>query len=984
MNLTIKWIITSFSLICQATLISQAESVKFFSVDNDQGIQKITCIKQDSYGFLWIGTRNGLYRFDGYRFESYDNRMSRPGFYHTHYITEIIELSGILYIGTLNNGLYAFHYRENHFEKIKLPRQHNIESVTGMVADKNSNILWLATSYGFWGYQLNKKEFVTASNNPLTGTYISCIAIDKNNRLFLGTLNQGLWTYNIGLNQIKPVSAINERTSNKGIRSIYPDMQNKLWIGTIESGLYRLSIENENFSQIDYFPAQKYQFSNYLILSMLQDSKGYLWMGTENGGLYRLNPLNFDYQIYRFKKNDPYSIPSNSIWALFEDYQNILWIGTFNKGLVKIDPNANKFDLYPNEQMYNELNGSTVTSFYLRKNTLLFGTDGDGLRSIDLHTLQKGKPTIKTVLPIPRNVLNISPVSNQLWIGTWDMGLTITRQQNFSHVIQTIYPLDHVFAVTEDREGNIWVGTWGNGIYLHHRKLQKVLRFTMDTATDYTIGSNNIFTIVQDSYNRVWIGTLDGLSKVEKKADGSYQVTNYRHRENDSTAISSNLVLCIYEDANRNIWLGTNSGINKYLSTKNYFVQYNQLNTFEVNAIIEDKHQRLWLGTNKGLVRFIPESGQWKLFNKKDGMLLNGFSNNAVVNLADTLLIFGGVGGLLAFHPLLVKENTFPPKIVATRIKIHSQKMLWADTSKTMFQNLTGWNRIDLKPYQNTFTIEFTALNFTYPEQNQYAVKIKEIDQDWHYIGNQNFITYTGLKPGTYHFMLKGSNNDGVWSTTDYQLLLVIHPYFWQTWWFRLLVIMIIAGYLAYLIYRRIRNVEEKLELKTNILKMERWKQEQNQLLSTKAQLDQALEEKNKELSQISMQVVKMNEKLLTIHDQITDLLQKSPNRDFQRMLLQLQESIEEDLNQKENWKLFETGINLNYDNFIQRFWEKYPSLTHKDIKFCAYIRMNLSNKEIANLLNITLRSVESIRYRIRRKIGLPGDQNLNEFIMKF
>jgi len=983
MNLNMRGIIASITIFTAIMSLS-AEPTKFISVDNDQGIQKITCIKQDSYGFLWLGTRNGLFRYDGYRFESYDDKMIQPGFYHTHYITEITELSGTLYVGTLNNGLYAYHYHENVFEKIHLPGHPDIESVTGMVADKNSNILWLATSFGFWGYHCNKKNFVSIHNNPLANTYISCIAIDKNNRLFLGTLNKGLWTYNSSLNIVKPITTINEKLTNNGIRSLYIDMQNRLWIGTTEPALYRVAVENEDFFPIEYFTNRKYKFSNYLILSMLQDSKGYLWIGTENGGLYRLNPLNLDYQVYTSNKNDPYSIPGNSIWALYEDYQHILWIGTFNKGLVKIDPNANKFDLYPNEKLYNQLNGTTVTSFYLKGNTLFFGTDGEGIKSIDLKMLQKDRLAINTVLSVPKNVLNISDINKQVWIGTWDMGIAITPHQNFSKLTETIYPLDHVFSVIEDHEGNIWVGTWGNGIYLHHKKLKKVLRFTMDSSADYTITSNNIFTIIQDSYNRIWIGTLDGLTKVEKNIDGSYRITNFVHNENDSTTIASNLVLSIFEDANRNIWLGTNSGLNKYISTKNYFVQYRQFNAFEINAISEDKNLRLWLGTNKGLVRFVPESGQWRLFNKKDGMLLNGFSNNAVLNIADTLLIFGGVGGILAFHPLLLKENTFPPKIVATHIKIHSQKILWTDTAKTLFMNITGLKRIDLKPYQNTFTLEFTALNFTYPDQNQYAVKIKEIDQDWYYIGNQNFITYTGLKPGTYHFMVKGSNNDGVWSTTDYDLLLVVHPYFWQTWWFRIMVVVLIIGYLGYLIYRRIRNVEEKLELKTNIIKMERWKQEQNQLLNTKASLDQELEEKNKELSQISMQVVKMNEKLLTIHDQITDLLQKSPNRDFQRMLLQLQESIEEDLNQKENWKLFETGINLNYDNFIQRFWEKYPSLTHKDIKFCAYIRMNLSNKEIANLLNITLRSVESIRYRIRRKIGLPGDQNLNEFIMKF
>lgn len=530
----------------------------------------------------------------------------------------------------------------------------------------------------------------------------------------------------------------------------------------------------------------------------------------------------------------------------------------------------------------------------------------------------------------------------------------------------------------------MWVGTWGSGLHIIRDGWEKVYQYTPSLTDEHSISSGNIFCILHDSYLRTWVGTLNGLNLVSGSFDSSFTFQKFFHQSNDTNSLWSNTVLCLFEDSRRNLWIGTSFGLNKFVPKTGNFVRIvnEKIANKEIKAILEDPNGNLWISADNNLIRYNPRDNKAILYDKGDGIHTRGFSVGAAIKTADNSFLFGGKNGFVKFNPENLQINEFIPPVFITDIKIFNKPVV-PEKKGTIEVNAMFAREIVLKPKQNVFSIEFVALNYTHPEKNQYAYMLEGLEKNWNYVGNLRFATYTNLSPGEYTFLVKASNNDNVWNEMPVSLKIIVKPPFFRTWWFKL-IIALLAAYLVYTIYMvRVQKIRRKFEMQEKLLQSKRIESEKEIIKLQKDKLDNELEYANKELASITMNILQKNEKMISIRDQLHELL-PGAEKDLQRKIKLITKDIEADLENENKWERFESKFDIIHDNFLKRFTEQYPKVTHKDLKMCAFIRMNISNKEIANLLNITLRSVESSRYRIRKKMGLDSEVNLNDFIIRF
>jgi signal transduction histidine kinase len=293
------------------------------------------------------------------------------------------------------------------------------------------------------------------------------------------------------------------------------------------------------------------------------------------------------------------------------------------------------------------------------------------------------------------------------------------------------------------------------------------------------------------------------------------QFTHFKNDPNDSTSLSDNKVLTIHEDRNGILWLGTTVGLNKFDKKNKRFIRYHKkdgLPSNSIQGILEDSHGNLWLSTNNGVSKFNPIEETFQNFNESSGLQSNEFCVNSCYKIKNGEMIFGGVNGFNIFHPDSIKKNLSIPPVVFTNFQIFNQDVPIggkSDLSFTLKKSVTESDSIILSYKYDVILFEFAALNFSYPENNGYAYMMEGFDEDWNYVGNRNFVTYTNLPSGSYNFKVKASNNDGVWNEKGTSLHIIITPPIWAIWWFRILIIIFLIG-LIYLIFRiRLHSIQK-------------------------------------------------------------------------------------------------------------------------------------------------------------------------------
>jgi len=776
-------------------LISKAvfaqENLKFKAIPTEMGLSDATtyCILQDSRGFLWVGTRGGLNRFDGYHFTVFKNKPTDSLSIGDNFIRAIFEDSQQnIWIGTEEGGLNLYDRQKNNFKKIKgFDKTYAVRSIV----EDQQKCLWVATWNGLYKSDAQKKQFQKIKS-PFEHFPCNTIALDKE-KVWVGTHGEGLAVYTTKTKAWK-VYKNDPNNSNSlaqdFVETIYQDNEGLLWLGTREKGMDSFDPESENFTHFIHENNKENTLGGYGVYHISgRDNK--IWVAVENSGLNSYDKVTKKFTYYVHDKNDAYSLNSNATEYFYEDQQGRFWVGTFDKGLNVAD--AYEYKFFKNDI---PLENSTVnTIFKDSKKRLWLGTeDGIVLYENNKISYLKNKADDPTSLAA-KAVLSINEDKDgRIWVGTWQGGLNLfdEKTRQFKKFVPNAKQTDavlgiNIFSVYLDKQKNLWIGGFGG-----FSKMISEGKFKNYTFPPY----NRIRTIREDSKGNFWVGTMNGLLLFNPSTETSQF---YLKDEKDSTALNHNNITSIFEDSKKRLWIGTEGGLHRFLDGKfQRFSTENGLPNDLITGILEDDKGYLWISTNSGLSRFLPEQGTFRNFDETDNLQGKQFKVNSCFKADDGELFFGGTQGYSHFYPERIKDNPHLPPVYLTNLKIFNQNV--AVGTEILPISIQDCQQITLSYKESVFTIEYVALNFTVSSKNQYAYKLEGFDKDWNMVGTQRSATYTNLDAGTYIFKVKAANNDGVWNETGTQLKIIITPPFWKTWWFRVIsfAIFLLSAYSWY------------------------------------------------------------------------------------------------------------------------------------------------------------------------------------------
>ncbi|QEC66464.1 response regulator [Panacibacter ginsenosidivorans] len=814
----------------------QQKQIKFDHIGNNQGLSQsnVLCILQDSRGFMWFGTRDGLNRYDGYKFTVFKNDPSNKNSISNNFITDILEDSmGDLWIATRGGGINRFERSSNKFFNY-MHDVHNANSIAdndinALARDKDGNI-WIGTeTAGLDLFDIKLRKFSHFTHDAknaksISDNFIRDVYIDTKTQLWIGTANGGLDLYQP---QTKTFISYKHDPANLSSLSfndvyvIYEDYLQRLWIGTNGGGLVFFDQANNIFTSFKSNTSFDGGLKKDEIYAINEDKEHNLWIGTENGGLSLMNTKIQVFTNYSQDDIDNNSLSSNSIYSICRDKKGNMWVGTFNSG-VDFYSRDNQFIHYRHNSSPESLSDNRVLCIYEDSgNKIWIGTDGGGLNLFDRvtsrfthyqHDESGNSLSGNYVLSICEDSIN------NLWLGTWGDGISVYDQNRktyryFKHDGNDTNSLssNNAWIIYQDRDKTIWVGTIGGGLNKYDAAKGSFKHFTYDPRNKQGIGSNNIECIHDDGQNNLWLGTDGGGLNIMNKTSG--KVIRYTHTDS-RTSIAGNTVSNIYQDTEGFFWIATNAGLSVMDRRTGNFTNYTTEQGLPSNlifGIIEDNNRCLWISTGNGICRMDINSKTFKSYSVNDGLQGNEFKEKAFCKSSNGSFYFGGNNGFNVFSPNNIAKPSYDPPLIMTNFKIFNKEIPIAineNDNSPLKKDITETNSISIPYKSSVIQFEFASLNYTSSEKKQYAYMLEGFDKKFTQFSTKRNATYTNLDPGTYTFRVKGLNNDGTVSPHELVFNLTIIPPFWLTWWFRGIMILM-CGSAVYFIYRYRINAEK-------------------------------------------------------------------------------------------------------------------------------------------------------------------------------
>lgn len=792
---------------------AQSRDIRFNRLTTDQGLLSSSALLavQDYQGFMWFGSEEGLQRYDGYSFKTYLANEHDTTSLSSSYIQEILEDSRHnLWIGTLDGGLCWYDRAHDRFIRFQHDAANQKSLISNFVQvlyeDANETIYIGTAGNGVSAFKIPNR--VTSELQFTNYPFPSAIALETNRwvgaiaetpqGLLLAINGSGVRRLNTSTGTFAPVLA--DSVDSRPQCLLY-DSRERLWIGTWQSGLY---VIDKRHGKIFHHQAgnKPGYLSHNQLYKLVEDKEGNIWIATDNG--LNLLPHHKDpFQSAPFTtfKHDPFdnfSLLANSIKDVYIDRQNRLWVATYFGGINLYDKDLLQFRSFrSNGPGTPGLSSSNV--FALAKDNsanLWVGTDGGGLNFAPGPLDQIRKEHFEKI-PLARNGQSVDKIkcletdaSGNLWVGTWGDGLFKVNMKTraYQHVPIEAFrednlPVNEILAIEADEAGNLWLGTFGFGVLRYHvlsGAIQQFLRVRPDEHGLFKVNDLHV-----DKRGRVWVARDGGgLSFIEPQANTYTTVV--------AGALTQTLtVTTIMEDASGKLWLGTNaSGLITYDPSTNKAASFQDASGLISNSVVgllEASDSSVWVSTNNGLFSIEKSSGKIEHFTKSDGLHGNQFNNNAALrDEASGMLLFGGPEGLTAFHPNDIEVHSTTPPIVFTHFKIDNEDVPIGPDSP-LAQNISLTEQIDLRYFQNSFSVEFAALQFDPASRVRYAYRLDDFTKKWIDLGLERKATFTALLPGTYTLRVKASMHGEPDSGEEAILRILIRPAWWQTIWFKVL-----------------------------------------------------------------------------------------------------------------------------------------------------------------------------------------------------
>jgi signal transduction histidine kinase/ligand-binding sensor domain-containing protein len=838
------FLLLMLQFIC-AFSFGQRQPLRFEHIGTSSGLSQsnVICIFQDSRGFMWFGTRDGLNRYDGYKFTVYKFEADNPQSISHNTVQDIAEDNeGNLWIATWGGGLNKFEWQKERFTRFSThksdPFSVSNEYINKLLFDSEGN-LWIGTEGGGLNlYDKKTNRFIKYFHNDtnpasLSNNWVKDIVEDRQHNLWISTHNGGV---NLFDRKRKTFRHFRHDNNNPHLLAsdnnweLFVDSRDRLWVGTRGQGLDLFDRQKEEFIHFRNIPGNNNSLQSNVIKAIGEDDKGNLWVGTENGGLAIMSlDANGVFENYLQDDADKAGINNNSIWSIFRDAKGNMWIGTSNAGIDFVNRDAANFTHYRHTSSPLSLSNNSVLSIVEDSDgDIWLGTDGGGMNLFDpVHgTFKHYKNDPANTNSISGNyVLDLYEDSEKnLWVGTWGSGVTVfnKRTNKYRHFVYNPsgskgLSSPNVWTICEDADKNVWLGTYNEGINVYDRKNDSFIYYRNDPSNPASLSNNTINIIFQDSDKNIWIGTNgSGLDLFDKKTK---TFIHFSHSDVVGS-ISNDDVYCIREDRSGNLWIGTNLGLNKFDKKTRKFTAYytrNGLPSNTIPALLIDKKGNLWAGTFNGMSRFNPATLNFKNFGISDGLQSDEFKMNSCFRASNGKMYFGGINGFNEFFPDSIREKRYMPPLVFTDFQIFNKHVPIADSSnKELFldKTITDTKEITVPYDQSVISFEFASLNYAVQDKKQYSYMLEGFDRDWNYVGTRHTATYTNLNPGDYVFKVRGLDNEGKWSARAAIIHLTVTPPYWMTWWFRLVVVVaIICGIIGFYRYRVSAIRKQKLRL---------------------------------------------------------------------------------------------------------------------------------------------------------------------------
>ncbi len=843
-------------ILLSSTVIAQKKPVKFNHLTSSDGLSQntVATIAQDHDGFIWIGTEDGINKYDGYNFEIFKRN---PG--HSLSLNDNMGRSmhvakdGTLWIGGSLTGLSKYNSATKTFTRYNHdhtnPNSLADDAVTYFSEDESGN-LWILTANKGFDYMMVKEEKFIHMYNMLPPDYkisedgIFFIHQDEKNYLWVGALGKVHYfkiTYNeTGVPKLQPVK-IENQILKTAATSIEEDNDSNIWIGTAGEGLLKYDRVNNSLKTFQASD-NNLALNSLVILAIENDEAGNLWIGgvplddsfnPEKGtpaGLLRLNIKSGEIQKFFADPKEPKSLSGNRVLSLLLDRTGVLWIGTQVSGLNVYDKSVIKFSLVTTgPEEYYKIKGP-IRGFYLDENKILWiASQGGGLISYDrskeryevFNYNERNPFSISTDL-----VNNIYDDGKYLWIGTMQ---GLNRFDKKTKTFKRFYidpsePRSRFNAINyniieiDKLPGYLWFGTNGSGLVRFDKEKETFKKYTYDPEDQTSLNNRaNFVRTVWYSNSRpdeLWTGTTNGINILNLN-DETFRY--YNHDPKDSTSLSHPNIMNFFEDENGYIWVATyGGGLNRFDPKAEKFIRFTQENSNLPNngvyGTLSDEEGNLWISTNSGITKLNPVTFEFRNYTVDDGLQSEEFNGGAYYKAPDGEMFFGGIKGFNFFYPSEVIDNKFIPNIVITDIKIFNESIRVGGDSPLKVQ-ISKTDEIVLSHWQNDISFEFVALHYSNPSKNRYAFKLENYEDEWRYVGNVRIATYTNLDPGEYVFRVKGSNNDGLWNEEGRSIRLIIKPPWWRTnWAYAAYAFLFLASGFSFDRYQRarIKKIEQR------------------------------------------------------------------------------------------------------------------------------------------------------------------------------
>ena len=768
----------NYLLLCtllQLTTITCSAQYYFKHYQTNEGLShnSVRSIIQDKKGFIWIGTRSGLSRFDGYTFKAYTNKADSFGYVGNDIITRLAEdQKGMLWVGT-GQGLFKFNPITETFSQLKAINGY----INQLLADKHNN-LWIIADGSLYQYRQHQKRILSYQISA------SCIAIDSNQNIWFGN-NDGV------ISKLNPVTKIVTKTrifdknmaaNQRSISAILPIDNDQILIGCFKKGLKIFDTKNGTIRDLALSSNKKLEI---FVRDIKQGDGNNFWIGTESG-LYTYDIANNTSINLKKRGGDPYAISDNAVYTVCRDQNGGIWAGTFFGGVNYYSKESARFKKFYPIPNTNSISGNAVREITADNDgNLWIGTEDAGISKFNIKTEKFTNYTASDNnegLSYP-NIHGLLVLGNHLFIGPFFHGLEIMDIRNgkikdrFRYIGEKGDSLsDFVLSLHLAKDSTLYIGTAynGSGLFTYDQKRKKFKRIKEIPYNSY------VLTITEDSSGNIWTGSVNqGVFYFHPKTKKNGII------KFNAPGVADFAVYGILEDSRKNMWFATEGGglikVDTNGKVVKKFTQNNGLPSNVLFGILEDNAGNLWISSLKGLICFNIATEKLKVYTRANGLITDQFNYRSAYKDKNGTMYFGSVAGMIAFNPEELAQQQSSPPTYITGFEIDNKDVAPNEKNSPLKKSIAYSDTLILNYNQNNFSVKFSALDYSFSEVTQYKYRMKGLNREWTYLTSNRNAYFTDLSPGKYTFLVQAQSNVGSWIGKERKLYIEILPPIWKS-----------------------------------------------------------------------------------------------------------------------------------------------------------------------------------------------------------